>query len=359
MSAGPGTAVRVPPPHEAPFTDGIRHPELWLWDSWVMRTGGALELYCLALARRTRAGRPIGLREFNAYPFHYRRFTSVDDGRSWRDRGAVLHPGNVADGSDAGNVWSGSVTPLEDGRVLFGYTGISHAGPERHFVQSAVFAAGTVDGPDTFPAAAQSHPIRDRAAIVAAGYYLPEDNIGFDHGEGDGPILAWRDPFVIELPDGRLNALWSAKVTDTVPALAHAVLSRGDDGAWSLALQPPITLPDASEYTQAEVPKLCRDADTGELLLMISSCDRLQESQPDSEVSKQLRLYRSADIAGPWRPAFAHGAAIPGTDVLFGASFMDTSASGGRARIVSPYWAAAPDGLPMSIAPVQTVPLGD
>ena len=349
-------AVDIPAPVPQPFVGGIRHPELWLWDSWVVRVDRALHLYCLALARRTCEGRPIGLREFNDYPFHYRRFDSTDDGRSWRDRGAVMRPGNVADGSDARNVWSGGVHHLGGERILFGYTGISANGPAHHFVQSAIFAQGTVDGPVAFPERAQSHPIRDRDAILAAGYYVSErEGLGSDFGEGEGPLLAWRDPFIFEAPGGGLRAVWSGKLTDRVPAVVHARLHR-DGAQWRTELLPPIRLPDATAFTQAEVPKICRDRDTGEWLLMVSACDRLQESQPDSEVVKELRLYRSGALAGPWRPAFSHGSVIPDTGHYFGACFLDAEVSGGRARVLSPYWAAAPDGLPMSIAPVFDVP---
>lgn len=348
-------SVAVPTPHLAPFTDSIHHPDLWLWDSWVMSDDSTLHLYCLALARRTKSGEAIAPADFNDHPFHYRHFTSSDGGTSWSDRGAVLHPGNLSDKGDSGNVWSGSVLDVEEGRVLFGYTGIDHAAPDRRFVQTIILASGTPDGPDTFPAAAQSHPVRDNTAIREAGYYLPEPGVvGHNDGEGDGTILAWRDPFLFKTPDGTLHALWSAKVTERIPAVAHAIVKK-EGQHWSLDLQPPIRLPDEHDYTQAEVPKICMDDDTGELVLMISACNRLHEAQPDSEVWKQLRLYRSRDIRGPWRVAFRDTAVIPGTDTLFGASFLDRAVAGGTARVLSPRTAKAED--PMTFAPVLEIPL--
>lgn len=348
-------SVSIPAPHPAPFTDGIHHPDLWLWDSWVMRIGDTLHLYCLALARETDAGEAIPTSAFNDYPFHYRHFTSINEGQSWRDRGAVLSPGNLPERSDSGNVWSGSVHDLGGGQTLFGYTGIDHASPQHRFVQTVILAIGTPNGPTRFPATAQSHPVRDHAAIMEAGYYLPAlSRVGHNDGEGEGTILAWRDPFLFETPDGTLHALWSAKVTDAVPAVAHAVVVQNGD-AWSLDLQPPIRLPDEAEYTQAEVPKLSLDADTGDLVLMISACNRLHEAQPDCEVWKQLRLYRSADIRGPWRRAYGDSAITPGTDTLFGASFLDLATTGGRARILSPRTAKADH--PMTFAPVLDIPL--
>ena len=348
--------VSVPPPHPERFVGAIRHPDLWLWDSWVMRVGDGLHLYCLALSRVTDDGQSITPDRFNDYGFHYRYFVTSDDGGSWKDKGAVLHPGNLADGSDNGNVWSGGVHPLDDGRVLFGFTGIEHASAGRQFIQSPTFAVGGPGGPTQFPAAAQSHPVRDRALITEAGYYLPEaEVIGSNNGEEDGPILAWRDPFIFD-DHGTLRAVWSAKVGPREPCVAHAVLSE-IDGAWTTELQPPIRLPDAADYTQAEVPKLCWDESDGSWLMMISACDRLHEQQPDHEVTKGLRLYRAPSVDGPWESAFPHGSVIRGVDHLFGASFADRTTSGGSVRLIAPYTVKIGLERAMSFAPVQTIAL--
>ena len=348
--------VSIPPRYPERFVGAIRHPALWLWDSWVMRADSRLHLYCLALSRVTEDGDPITPAQLNDYGFHYRHFVSGDDGDSWQDHGAVLRPGNLADGSDGGNVWSGGVYPLDDGRVLFGYTGIEHASPDRHFIQSPTFAVGSPDGPTQFPATAQSHPVRDRALITAAGYYLPDAAvIGANDGEEGGPILAWRDPFIFD-DGGTLRAVWSAKLGPREPCVAHAVL-RERDGAWTATLQPPIRLPDAADYTQAEVPKLCWDESTESWLMMISACDRLHEQQPDPEVTKGLRLYRALSVAGPWEPAFAHGSVIRGVDHLFGASFADRTVAGDRVRLVAPYTVKIGLERAMSFAPIQTIAL--
>ena len=348
--------VSIPPAHGERFIGAIRHPALWLWDSWVMRVDERLHLYCLALSRVTDDGEPITPDQFNDYGFHYRHFVSSDDGESWRDQGAVLHPGNLADESDNGNVWSGGVHPLGNSRVLFGYTGIEHASARRQFIQSPTFATGGLSGPTHFPAAAQSHPVRDRTRITEAGYYLPEsETVGSNDGEEDGPILAWRDPFIFE-DHGTLRAVWSAKVGPREPCVAHAVLSESG-GEWTTDLQPPIRLPDAADYTQAEVPKLCWDEDDGSWLMMISACDRLHERQPDHEITKSLRLYHAPSVDGPWEPAFAHGSVIRGVDHLFGASFADRTTTGGSIRLIAPYTVKIGLERAMSFAPIQTIKL--
>lgn len=347
--------VNIPAPHETPFINSILHPALWLWDSWVVRVDKTIHLYCLGLGRINAEGRAITPIEFNDYPFHFRHFTSTDEGHTWLDRGAVLHPGNLLDDADSANVWSGSVHHLPSGEILFGYTGIDHPSSSRHFVQTINFARGTSDGPTTFPKEAHCHPVRDRDAIMEAGYYLPEaDLIGHNDGEGNGPILGWRDPFIFETPDGVLRAFWSAKIAPRTPAVAHAILNKNGHH-WTLQLQPPIRLPDDGEYTQAEVPKLCLDAQTGEFLMMISSCNRLHEQQPDKEISKGLRLYRAKKVEGPWEAEFDQGSLIHDIDHLFGASFLDLEFTGESLRIIAPYTIKATGRLPMSFAPIQTV----
>jgi len=164
--------VNIPAPHPEKFMDEIVHPDLWLWDSWVMRVGAELHLYCLGLARFNSSGDPITVFEFNDYPFHFRHFVSDDNGKSWMDKGAVLHPGNLVDNADNGNVWSGSVHHLPSGKILFGYTGIEHKSPTRKFVQSINFALGDADGPTEFSSVSQSHPVRDREAIIEKGLSL-------------------------------------------------------------------------------------------------------------------------------------------------------------------------------------------
>ena len=350
--------VNTPAPHPDKFVGEIIHPNLWLWDSWTVRVDSILHLYCLGLARVNSVGEPITVFEFNDYPFHFRHFVSDDNGETWQDHGAVLHPGNLSDGSDSGNVWSGSVHKLASGEILFGYTGIEHKSPTRKFVQTINFAIGGVDGPTIFPSESQSHPVRDREAIIQAGYYLPEeDRIGHNDGEGDGPILAWRDPFIYETDAGVLHAFWSAKVEPRVPAVAYAILEK-DGNQWIAKLQAPIRLPDETEYTQAEVPKLCIDKDTGDYLLMISSCNRLHEQQSDKEITKGLRLYRSNTITGPWTSVFEHGSLIHGVDHLFGASFVDREISEKTANLIAPYTVKIGGDRPMTFAPIQTVHLG-
>lgn len=347
-----------PPARKEPFVGAIKHPSLLLWDSWVMKTrDGITHLYCLALSRRDHDGREITPGMCNQYRFHYRHFTSNDEGQSWYDQGPVLHTGNMIDGSDAGNVWSGSVLELPDGRILFGYTGIGDDSPEHAFVQSICFGIGTVDGPTIFPQTALSHPLRDRAKIVDKGYYLPSpEQIGNNDGEDGGPITGWRDPYLYQDNDGTIYAFWSAKLGPARPAVAWGKVTVDGD-AVSLELLPPIHLPDEKDYSQSEVPKICFHAASGEYVMMISACNRMSETQPDEDIFKQLRLYRSASLAGPWR-AFPEGDHIvKNMDHLFGASFLESEVSGDKVRVIAPYTVKGGRELELTFAPVTELSL--
>ena len=117
---------------------------------------------------------------------------------------------------------------------------------------------------------------------------------------------------------------------------------------------PPIELPDAAAYTQAEVPKVYEDP-AGGYLMLLSTCDRLREDQPDEEVSKEMRLYQSATLDGPWAPWSPRGAVLPGARHLFGGSLM--AAARDRLTVLAPYTEWAPPARRMTFAPPRTLDL--
>ncbi len=349
----------VPGPSDTLFTGAIRHDQLWLWDSWTLREGDTLHLYCLALSRRGHDGAPILPPQRNDHGFHVRHFVSPDGGTHWRDLGSVLEPGRAGDGADARNVWSGSVTRLGDGLVAFGYTGLREAGAGRRFLQTICAGlGGDPDRMDRAPAAAISCPLRDYEMIRDAGYYLsPLNELGADGGEEGGPIMAWRDPFLLEDEGGVLHAFWSAKLAPTRPTIAHAILARRGDDIVLDRLLAPIALPDSEAFTQAEVPKIYLDRPSGQYLLLISGCDRMFEGQPDSDVSQQQRLYRADSLDGPWHGALDGESVLGGLNGLFGSSLIGHDLSAGRIEVLGPFTENAGLPLQLTFAPVRSVAL--
>lgn len=319
------------------FDRSIRHPNLWIWDAWTCSHDDQLHMYCLALAK-TNAGRAIAPSARNQYQFHIRHFTSANDSTDWMDAGAFLLPPE----SSERNIWSGSVLPFGSG-ALVAYTDIRWPKPDTPFVQSICLGwSNSFDGYSGQPASVLSHPVRDHAQILDLGYFLADiDDIGSVNGEDGGPILAWRDPFLFE-DEGKLHAIWCAKIAPSVPAIAHAEIVQNTDGGYEAYLQAPIELPDAQNFTQAELPKIWREECSGEWLLMVSACDRKHEHQPDSEVKKELRLYRSANVRGPWRAWSEHGSRLQTPPYAFGASPYFSKEDTSNPRFIVPLTEQAP-----------------
>ncbi len=350
-------SAAIPPPSAITFQGGINHPELWLWDSWTLRQDNRLHLYCLALNRVAADDTPIEPNDRNQFAFHIRHFVSGNDARTWTDRGCVMQPGASQDGSDQRNIWSGSVAELADGRTLYAYTGIREAARQRTFLQSICLGIGP--SPDTQEDVfeqALSDPERDYEAIRAAGYYLgPQASLGQDDGEEGGPILAWRDPYVFIDSDAMIHLFWSAKAGPKTPAVAHATL-RQDGTRFVLdQLHPPILLPDSQALTQAEVPKIYHDEKRGLYYLLIAACNRLYEGQPDHEVSKQHRLYKSTSLDGPWQLNRRETSLLPELSGLFGASIIDTDFETGDFRFLGPYTEMAPPAQQLSFSGARVI----
>lgn len=336
--------VETPPPWPEAFRDGIQHPNLWLWDSWVWQDEGHLHLYCLALAKRRSDGTPIAPGERNAHAFHVRKFVSADGGTTFRDAGVFFRPATEGR-ADARNVWSGHVFGEDAG--VFAYTGVAEPSPSRPFLQS--ICLGVRSGGD-WSANLLSCPERDYDAIRAAGYYLgPRGELGHVAGEEGGPILAWRDPFALGHAGG-IRLFWSAKVGPKTPVIASAnLLIR--NGEYTLGpLHPPLRLPDADRMTQAEVPKIHTVEDG--YLLLVAACDRLYEGQPDAEVSKLTRAYRADELDGDWT-AVSDTRGIKGLDNLFGVSALSASSRG--MRVLGPYTEMASCELQLSFAAPREV----
>lgn len=337
--------------------NGILHPDLWLWDAWTLKIGHTLNLYCLALARTDDLGQATSASVRNDYRFHIRHFASLDNGASWSDFGALAWPGMLADGSDGRNIWSGSVLQLRDGRTIHGFTGIRARDNEHPFVQSASIRTFDGDGrAQGGTGVAFTCSERDYEKILQAGYFLgPKAALGHKDGEDGGPILCWRDPFLFEDLDGALYAFLAAKRGPLESAIAQIAIEEKDGEFVQKEILPPIELPDRGEFTQAEVPKIYFDTVQQQYFLLISSTDRLRESQPDSEVTKEHRLYVSDSLRGPWKPFSDAGSRLIGLDGLFGASIIDADFRSGDITFIGPYSEMVDATKQLSFAPPITL----
>lgn len=341
---------QIPGAYEKKFVDGIRHPYLFLWDSWSYVEDNIIHLYCLAISRLKPNGDELKPHERNDFPFHIRHFTSIDEGLSWKDDGCFLSPEDVSN-LNFKTIWSGSVSPMPNGKKLVAYTGLENLDSDFRYRQN--IAIGTSNDGYTVNQIYNeplSSPSRDWKKIIDKGYYLDAvDNLGSNNGENGGPIMSWRDPFIFYDKDETLNLFWAAKVGPRIGAMARAtVISNGKN--FSIGeLHPPITVPDFNEFTQLEVPKVLFDKGNERYYLVISSCNRLYENQPDSEISKEVRLYTSNYINGPWESL---GDKILGKQHLFGLTVLKTDFKNNRLLCIAPYTELAEDNLMLTFPPV-------
>ncbi len=343
----------IPKPYGQTFTNGIKHPELFLWDAWSYVEAQTIHLYCLALTRVQSDGTVIPPQERNDVPFHIRHFTSTDNGKTWKDEGCFLEPSLGTQRHDAKTIWSGSIEKLTDGRKLVAYTGLSVVDENHKFLQNIALAISD-DGYIVQQIADEplSSPLRDWDEIVNKGYYLDQPkNLGNKHGEEGGPILTWRDPFIFIDKEQQINLFWAAKIAPSKSAIARAILEVDEDGIlFKIAkLSSPITVPDGYEFTQLELPKVLYDAASGWYYLLASTCNRLYEGQSDAEVDKRIRLYRSKDIEGPWVSVNNH--LFPNKS-LFGPTVLKTDFKNNRLLCISPYTDADKEGLGLTFSPI-------
>ena len=349
---------QIPPPHIGLFENGIVHPSLYLWDAWSYIEGEIIHLYCLAVSHFKPDGTPLQPIERNDYPFHVRHFTSENNGKNWKDEGCFLSPASWSKNFNCTTAWRGSIEGLPDGNKLTAFTVLEKKDSNHKFLQNIALATSK-DGfeIDQIIDMALSSPRRDWAEITKQGYYLDvPEKLGSNEGEKSGPILAWRDPFIFLENNGKINLFWGGKTTPTKSALVRAELQKQGSGYKIAKLFPPITVPDGNEFTQLELPKVLFDKENHLYYLIISSCNRLYEGQPDKEVDKGVRVYKSKSIDGPWESL---GDKILGEQNLFGPTVLKTDFRNNRLLCIAPYTDAADKSHRLTFSPVFYVYLDE
>ncbi len=346
----------IPPPHKTPFLGAIIHPDLWLWDSWTCASFETTSLYCLALSKLDSSQNPIQPNERNQYIFHIRLFTSSDEGSSWIDEGSVLGPKCQIDESDASNIGSGSVLENND-TIIMAYTGMRGLTENQEFDQN-ICLTHAIGRKLNFIVSqpALSDPLRDYDQIVSSGYYLgPKESLGASNGEDSGPILAWRDPFLFEDEDGVLYVFWSAKIGEKVPALAWASVETSSNGLRLGKLRTPIQLPVSHNVTQLDLPKIYKDRRNGNYYLLVSACDRLGRGQPNSEISREIYLFRSKELQGPWEAYDGKSSVLSEFRNVYGASLVSIDYEVGTANLVAPYTDQVEPEIQLSFPPIKQI----
>ncbi len=288
----------VPGPEKKLFKGTIDHPGLYLWDNWGFKEDGKTHVYSLA-ASKAHSSRD---RHFHV---HWRHFVSSDDGKTWKDLGAVLTPRKEDRLFDSQSIWSGSVTKLKSGKYIAAYTGLD---PKREFLQSISFAVSddahnfkrAYDG--KFPAL--SHELH-RDKFLKAGYYVDTlENLGKRTGEKNNSIQALRDPFLLEDEYGKVHIFWAAKSFDengnVVSSIGHGLI-HDFNSPRSIEILPPIKPSDGQNFSQLELPNVYQRSD-GKYVWIIGTTNRQTEAQAEHETQMAVRAYLSDDLGGELEP---------------------------------------------------------
>ena len=346
----------IPPPLNKPFLGAINHPDLWLWDSWTSESFETTSLYCLALSKKDSKQKPIHPTERNQYTFHIRLFISSDDGNSWIDQGAVFCPNSQFDASDSSNIWSGSVLENSD-TIIMAYTGLREETENQDYLQTLCLAHAIGRKPNfVVSQPVLSDPLRDYEDVVSSGYYLgPKESLGTSDEEGSESSLTWRNPYLFEEEDGVLYVFWSAKIGRETPALAWASVETSSEGLCLGKLRPPIQLPISQQIAQLELPKIYKDRRNGIYYCLVSSCERRQEGQPESEISKEVHLYKSKDIKGAWEAYDGKSSVLSDFQNVFGASLVSIDYEEGTASLIAPYTEQAKPEHQLSFPPIRQI----
>lgn len=332
------------------FDDGIDHPDYYLWDAWSYRQADRTHLYCLAVSRFDDQGHKLDPKNRNNLPFHVRHFVSADNGESWLDAGCFQQPRPELDDFDSKTIWSSSITLLEDDRKLVAFTGLKACAEPQLFLQSMGVAISS-DGYDIDSASIQlvSSPEDDWQRIIDKGYFVGDrSQLGHKDGEDGGPILAWRDPYIL-VHENEIHMFWCAKINSQTPALGHATLIEDDKGFAIKMFYSPVEIPDGNRFTQLELPKVIYDDVNNKFYLIIATCNRVYEGQSDSEVDKQIRLYASNSLDGPWIPHFDNSSSLGlGAQHMFGLTVLNADFKKGQLQCISPFTEAAEKPLTLS-----------
>lgn len=288
----------VPPPEKKLFKSTIDHPGLYLWDNWGFKEDGLTHVYSLA-ASKAHSSRD---RHFHV---HWRHFVSTNDGKNWKDLGAVLTPRKGEDLFDSQSIWSGSVTKLKNGKYIAAYTGLD---PKREFLQTISFAVSddahnfkrTYDGKSP----ALSHELH-RDKFLEAGYYVDTlQNLGKRTGEKNNSIQALRDPFLFEDELGTLHIFWAAKSFDdkgdVVSSIGHGIIHDLQDPK-SIEILPPVKPTDGELFSQLELPNVYQRPD-GKYVWIIGTTNRQSEIQAEHETQMAVRAYLSDSLDGDLTP---------------------------------------------------------
>lgn len=264
-------------PAMAAYPPGVYAVEgQYIWDSWIVEDEGVLHRYALSAPKK---GYTPNQRHEHAFVRHA---ISRDGGLSWEDEGPAVTPQPKGTWPDH-VVWTSSVMLHKNGKG------------EKEFL---MFITGRSEEDGETQRIGLTRSKDGQHFSVPQVILNPSETMGYDITDGDGIIMAWRDPFLIQDPtDGRWHMLFSAKSKDSCgvirPTVGHAVADDGSFTQWTL--RRPMRLP--QYYRQVEVPYMLQR--NGKYYLFVSTqANPLEPNNVGKETA--YRGYEGDSITGPW-----------------------------------------------------------
>jgi len=273
----------------------FRHPDDWIWDSWIADDGDLYHLYFLRAPRSL--GDP-GRRHAAAAIGH----ATSTDLIEWTDHGVALGPD--PHGWDDLALWTGSVVRGDDGLWRMFYTAINTGG---HGLKDQ--RVGVAESADLFTwRRVLDHP----AVEVDTRWYKSLD-------EDPAASETWRDPFVFRDPDGDgWRMLITARAAGAAPNDDGVLAEARSHDLLTWEVGPPVCSPGAG-FGQLEVAQV-RVVD-GQVVLVFT-CHPQEQTQErlDTVGSFSTWSVTGDSVIGPWDI----GAAQPFTEepALFAAPLV-------------------------------------
>ncbi|PKM58547.1 MAG: hypothetical protein CVU98_00390 [Firmicutes bacterium HGW-Firmicutes-3] len=280
----------------------------YVWDNWgFVSHDGVLHIYAQYCEKSL-----CVLPEDRYWNVHIEHFISLDHGKTFKQRGPVIQKSLDREAFDSYNIWSGCAIPLEDEKVLALYTGLKlpkeSLESDRKYALQSIGGAISEDGGYTFSKLDRPliSPIRDYELLQEKGYYLgPIETLGAID-DPDGTFMCLRDPEVF-IEDHTLHIIFGAKAVQHIDgkniirnAIGHAII-KDLDNIESLEIQRPLFIAKENDYNQLELPNLIKWKEYFYLIISTTKLDYI--GQPDVEVEKTVRVYRSTQlIDGDWEP---------------------------------------------------------
>lgn len=291
----------------------IKSEDFYIWDNWGYMDDKRLHIHA-QYCEKSKCKNP----EDRYWNVRIEHFISDDYGETFEHIGTAIDVSSDKNLFDAYNIWSGCAVKTEKQKVLTLYTGLKYgdhtlASERKYALQSIGMALSTDDG-ITFQKVSEPLicPNRDYDKMNNLGYYLgPQETLGMID-DPDGTFMCLRDPEVF-IQEGIIHLIFGCKVRTSINGklvikngVGHGILHK-IDSIESFELLPPIFVSNEMDYNQLELPGMIYYKRSYYLIISTTKLDYI--GQPDTEVDKTVRMYKTSNLVDrdAWQPYGKNG----------------------------------------------------